>query len=163
MEPVSFNRSRLRTAGFVLGGLFFVAMGYLMVTLAESIFHRAIGWITILFFGAVAISAGWSVIRSGRMFTFDRSGIVDHQRGVVIAWADIRQAVVFDVNGIRFLGLTFHEPAQFLSRLSPPRRLLAEFNERRGWCYWNFTFSGVTPGIDDALEYIRKIGVPCRD
>lgn len=82
MEPVSFTRSRLRTAGFVLGGLFFVAMGYLMIIVAESIFHQAIGWIAILFFGAVALSAGWMVIRSGRMFTFDRSGIADHHRGV---------------------------------------------------------------------------------
>jgi hypothetical protein len=164
MDNVVFARSRLKTAGFFLGAMFFVGAGYLMTYLAERLFHRMAGWAAIAFFGAVAISAGWALIRGGEVFTFDRTGIADHHRGMLIPWTEIDEAVVVTVNGAQFLGLVFHHPEQFLSRVSPLRRVFAQLNERMGWCYWNFTFSGVTPGIDEALRYIRDNvpGVRCR-
>lgn len=164
MESVSFTRSRLKTSGFFLGAILFTAAGYLSTHLAETLLRRAVGWMAIAFFGAVAISAGWALLRGGELFTFDRTGIADRYRGVVIPWAEIDEAVVVTVNGVPFLGLIFLHPEQFLSRVSKLRRLLAELNERMGWCYWNFTFNGVTPGIDEALRYIRENvpGVRCR-
>jgi hypothetical protein len=134
----------------------FVLMGYFVAADEESLYRRAVGWVCIAFFGAVAVSATWSLFRGRDVFTFDRAGITDHHRGVVIAWAEIKKAVVLNVQGMQFLGLVFHQPAQFLDRLSPLRRVFAKFNERQKWCYWNFTFTGVTPGIEEALRYIGE-------
>ena len=156
MDSVIFTRPKLRTLGFVLGGACFVLMGYLIASSGDSLYERAMGWLCIAFFGAVALSATWSLFRSRNVYTFDRAGITDHHRGVVIAWGEIKKVVIVSVQGMQFLGLVFHQPDQFLDRLSPLRRMFANFNERQQWCYWNFTFTGVTPGIDEALEYIRQ-------
>lgn len=155
MGSIPFTRPRLKTAGFFLGAASFAGAGYLMTYLAETALHRLVGWVTIAFFGAIVISAGWALIRGGEVFTLDRTGIADRHRGVVIPWTEIEEVAVVTVNGAEFLGLVFHHPEQFLSRVSPLRRVLAKLNERMGWCYWNFTFSGVTPGIDEALRYVR--------
>ena len=151
----------MHTAGFVLGAAFFVVMGWTM-TQSDELFHRAVGWVCIAFFGSVFLSAGSHLFKSETAFTLDSSGIVDRHRRVTIAWNEIENVQVFSVKGNRFLGLVFRDPQQFLSRLAWWRRPFAHLNERMGWCYLSFTFTGIKPGIDAAIDFIGASvpGVP---
>lgn len=153
ISSLTFRRPRIQTAGFVLGAAVFVVMGWAM-TQSDELFHRAVGWVCIAFFGAVVVSAGRHLFKSETSFTLDSSGIVDRSRRITIAWSEIEKVTVFSVKGNRFLGLVFRDPQHFLSRLAWWRRPFAHLNERMGWCYWSFSFNGVTPGIDEAIDFI---------
>jgi hypothetical protein len=55
-----------------------------------------------------------------------------------------------------FLALTFHNPDRLLSRVSAAKRRWALTNQRLGWGHWALSFSGLTPGMDEALAFIRE-------
>ena len=155
-QQITFKRSRLKIAGYVAGAAAFVAGGYLMTYVGDNWFERGMGWVTIAFFGAVFLSASASLFRRSTVFVLDRSAITDSGRGIVIPWNEVREVQVVNVRGQRFLSLSFKNREVTLARASMLSRKLAEINERMGWGEWTFNFSAVSPGIDDALEFIRK-------
>lgn len=156
METLTFKRSRIKTAGFVLGALVFVIGGFFITRSAEELFDRVIGLVCVLFFGAVLVSATRSLFQNQVVFALDQTGITDTNRGLVIAWSEVDEVTIVTVRGIRFLGLALKSPDSILARVSPMQRRLAGMNEQIGGAHWSFSFAGITPGIDDALQFIRQ-------
>jgi len=155
-NQLTFKRSRLKIAGFVAGAAAFVAGGLLMTYVGEDWYERGAGWVTVAFFGAVFLSAGASLFRRRVVFVLDRNAITDSGRGIVIPWSEVREVLVVNVRGQRFLSLAFRNRDVTLARASMLSRKLAELNERMGWGEWTFNFTAVSPGIDDALQFIRE-------
>jgi hypothetical protein len=60
------------------------------------------------------------------------------------------------VRGNEFLALTFHDPERALARVPAAKRRWASINHRFGWGHWALTFSGVTPGIREAIAFIES-------
>jgi hypothetical protein len=154
-EKITFSRSLGKTLFIVLGALAFVAIGYLVFSASDEGFHRIGGAICILFFGAVAVSAALSLARGREALVIDRSAIRDLRRGVEISWPAIARIRVIHVGGVRFLGLDVRDLEQFRSSLTPRQRNIIRFHERAGYGHWGFNFSGINPGIDQALTFIR--------
>lgn len=154
-DRVTFKRSRGKTALLICVALLFVVGGIVIAGNAEDSFDRIAGWACAVFFAAAAISGTRKLLSAGDVFTFDRNGIADHSHDVIIPWTEVDEVLVLSVRGVRFLSIQLQYPEQFLARVSPAQRKLAAFNERMGWGHWAFTFSGVTPGIDEALRFIH--------
>jgi hypothetical protein len=40
--------------------------------------------------------------------------------------------------------------------VSPAKQKLARLNKSMGWGHWGFSFAGVSPGIGEAVRFIRE-------
>jgi hypothetical protein len=149
MERLVFERSRMKNAGLLLLSLAFVAGGVFMALKADTSSDRTIGWICAAFFGLGVIAAARNLLRGGTVFVFDLSGIKDESSGLLIPWSE-------SIRGTLLLGVSFKNPDQFLLQVSPAKQKLARVNERMGWGHWGFSFTGVNPGIDEAVRFIRE-------
>ncbi len=156
MDRIEFRRSRAKNAVLLLIGVLLVAASLFMAVSGEDQLDRVIGWFGTAFFGLAIVVALRNIVRGGVVFTFDSGGIADHANGIVIPWSEIEECVVISIRGTRFLGITFRNPEQFSSRVSAVQHKLARLNERMGWGHWGLSFSGISPGIDEALHFIRR-------
>lgn len=156
MERLVFDRSYAKNAGLLLLSLLFVAGGVFMATRADTGSERLIGWVCAGFFALGVIAALRNLLRGGMAFAFDLSGIKDESAGILIPWSEIEECMILVVRGTRILAVSFKNPDQFLLHVSPARQKMARFNERMGWGHWSFAFTDVTPGIDEAVRFIRQ-------
>ena len=156
MERLVFERSRAKNAGLLLLSLMFVAGGVYMAKTADTSTDRLIGWLCAAFFGLGILAAIRNLLQGGTAFVFDLSGIKDERSGVLIPWPEIAECMVVSIRGNRLLAISFKNPDQFLMQVSPAKQKLARFNQSMGWGHWAFSFSDVTPGLDEALRFIRE-------
>src|SRR5687767_8971596 len=118
MERIEFKRSRAKNFLLLLLSVAFVLLGVFMARTSESGFDAAVGWVCAAFFGLTTLAGIRNLVRGGVAFVFDRSGIMDTSRGILIPWSEIEDIVVISVKGTRMLGVSFRNPEQFLSRVS---------------------------------------------
>lgn len=156
MERLVFERSPAKNAGLLLLSLLFVAGSVFMALKAETTFERVAGWVCAAFFGLGILIVARNLLRGGTAFVFDLSGIKDESSGLLIPWTEVAECMVLVVKGTRLLSVSFKNPDQFLMQVSPARQKLARFNERMGWGHWSLAFNDVSPGIDEALRFIRE-------
>jgi hypothetical protein len=157
MERLTFEKSRAKNIGLALIACALVVASWFTAQNADGNTDRLIGWFGILFFGLGIVIGIKRALEGGIAFVFDRSGIMTEESDVgLIPWFDVESCSIVTIRGTRLLSLTFRDPERFLSRVSPSKRRLASFNERMGWGHWALSFTGVTPGIDDALKFIRQ-------
>lgn len=64
--------------------------------------------------------------------------------------------MILVMRGTRILAVSFKNPDQFLTQVSPAKQKLARFNESLGWGHWGFAFVDVNPGIDEAWRFIQE-------
>jgi|SRR5690349_255554 len=155
-ERLEFRRSPLKHVGLLLMGALLVAAGGFIITSTEDPGLRIVGWFGVIFFGLAMLAIGRNLFRGGVAIVFDHAGITtDLLPDVRIAWSDLERCHVVKMRSNRFLALTFRDPERFLQRVSTANRKVSSFNARQGWGHWAFTFSGLTPGIDGAVAFIR--------
>jgi hypothetical protein len=156
MNRLEFVRSRAKNAGLLVIAILLVAGSLFMARSGEDEIDRAIGWLCAAFFGLALLVSVRNIVRGGTAFAFDPGGITDQANSIVIPWQDVEECVIVSVRGTKFLGLHFRDPDQFLGRFTPGQQKMARLNERMGWGHWTLSFSGLSPGIDAALGYIRQ-------
>lgn len=156
MERLAFEKSRAKNIGLALLASALVAGSWFMAQSGEDDFDRVVGWFGVVFFGLGIVIGIKRALEGGVAFVLDRTGINSGDGEVgLIPWSEVESCSVVTIRGTRLLSLTFREPERFLSRLSPSKRKLTTFNESMGWGHWALSFAGVSPGIDEALEFIR--------
>lgn len=157
MERLTFERSRAKNIGLALLAGALVAASWFMTQNGDDGFDRLIGWLGVVFFGLGMVIGMKRAVEGGVAFVLDRAGLIAEQGQVgVIPWSEVESCSIVTVRGARFLSFTFREPERILSRVSPSKRKLATFNEKMGWGHWALSFSGVRPGIDEAVRFIRE-------
>jgi len=134
----------------LVGGSWFVA------ATTTDIVYRIVGWFGVAFFGLAIVIAFQRLLRGGAPFVFELAGIVfaDGDFGL-LPWNEIKEYQIVAIRGNEFLALTFRDPERVLSRVSTAKRRLAITNERLGWGHWALSFSGVSPGLHEAVAFIR--------
>ena len=156
-ERIEFHRSRARFAGLLALSASFVAGGYFMVDSERSFEERMLGWVTIAFFGLAGLVFVRQLFRGGVALTLTQGGIISDDIPVgVIPWSEIESCDIVTVRGNRFLAISFRDRETYLARVAPRQRKLAALNERMGWGHWAISFTGLVPGIDEALRFIRS-------
>ena len=156
-ERLEFRRSRLKYLGLALLGAMFVGIGWYMIASGENVLIRAVGWVTVAFFGLGVVAFVNQLVKGGVAFTFDRSGITaDNPQIGFIPWEEVESCGIVTVRRQRFFSITFRDPERFLARTSAANRKLAAYNVRKGWGHWAFPFAGLEPGLDQALVFVRE-------
>ena len=156
-DRIEFVRSTAAHIGLILAALAMVAGSWLVVHNADNWLETMSGWAGVVFFGTCLLAIVYSALLGGLAIVFDGAGIHDKRLGIgIIPWGDIEQCRVARVQNTAFLSLSLRYPEPYLSRLSPLKRIMSRSNQRLGFGHVSISFSGLKPGIDTAVDYIRE-------
>jgi hypothetical protein len=156
-ERLEFRYSPKGQLALMFIGFVVIAASWYTAATNPDVVYRTAGWFGVAFFALCILIAAKRLIAGGVPFVFDRAGIAFPTGGFgLLPWTEIKAYAVVTVRGNYFLAFTFHDPARVLSRVSTARRRWAFVNQRLGWGHWALSFSGLTPGMDEAIAFIRE-------
>jgi hypothetical protein len=93
----------------------------------------------------------FQLFRHGPTVVIDELGVFDRRMGVgPIPWEDIASVSVAEVKRQRVLSLWLRNEEPYLSRASAWRRRLAAANRALRFSPFCRSFTGLTPGLDEA-------------
>ena len=157
LERLEFRYSPQKQLALMIVGCVLVTASWFVATRNPDIVYRVAAWFGFAFFALCTVIAFKRMLVSGVPFVFDLSGIGFPTGNFgLLPWTEIKSYSVVTVRGNYFLALTFIDPGRVLSRVSPAKRKWALANERLGWGHWSLSFAGLTPGIDEAVGFIRE-------
>jgi hypothetical protein len=157
LDRVEFKRTPEQQLRLMIVACVVVAASWYLAATTPDPVYRVVGWLGVGLFAICTIVLGNRVISGGGTpFVFDQGGISFPGGNFgLLPWNEIKSYSVVTIRGNVFLALTFNDPARILSRVSTAKRVGALANERMGWGHWALSFIGLTPGIDEAVAFIR--------
>lgn len=156
-ERLEFRYSPQGQLGLMVLGCVLVGASWFVAATTMDVVYRTAGWVGVALFALCTFIAAKRLFVGGVPFVFDLSGISFPTGSFgLMPWTEISSYAVVTVRGNYFLAFTFHDPERVLSRVSVARRKWALFNQRLGWGHWALSFSGLTPGMDEAVVFIRE-------
>ena len=115
------------------------------------------GWLGVVFFGLGVFVIGRQLFRRGPVIVLDSLSITDYRLpDGPLFWDQIRSIWVGSVRSAKFLCIELKDPDLFLSQWSAKRRAIAKANAALGFPAVTISFSGLSPGIEEALTYLRS-------
>jgi hypothetical protein len=156
-DRIEFRYSPKGQLVLLITGCLLVAISWYAAHRHPDIVYRAVCWFGVGFFTLCTLIFAKRLLTGGVPFVFDLSGIAFPSGSFgLVPWTEIKAYSVVTVRGNYFLALTFHNPDRLLSRVSAAKRKWALTNQRLGWGHWAMSFSGLTPGMDEAIAFIRE-------
>lgn len=150
--------SRVKLFGLLGLTCVMVGVSYLCATLPDvDLFHRAMGWIGVAFFGLGFIAFPVMFFRTSPVVVINEDGIEDRRGKLgVIRWEDIRSLSIGSVSSTKFLCVEVADPEKYWSRLPRWHRSLAPVNEALlGSRALTIGFAGLSPGLDEVWVYLQ--------
>lgn len=109
----------------LIAGIGFVVAGHGMVNGAFGDSHtlaKAIGWLSILFFGLCGVVALFMLCRPSPTLTLSRDGIVTRGLGIdLVPWYDVRGVRSGKLMRSTYVGVDLHDEAAYLARAGAGR------------------------------------------
>ncbi len=156
-ERLEFRYSPRGQLGLIAIGCALVAASWFTAATHPDVVYRTVGWLGVGFFSLCIVIGVTRLLTGGVPFVFDLSGIAFPSGSFgLLPWTEIKSYAVVTVRGNHFLAFTFHDPDRILARVSAAKRKWASANQRLGWGHWALSFAGLTPGMDDAIAFIRE-------
>jgi hypothetical protein len=147
--------SRSKLLGYLVLTCIMVGGAYFCTTLPDSV-ANIFGWIGIAFFGLGFIISPIRFLRWGAVIVINEFGIEDRRWGTgVIPWEDIESMSIYSVENCACLQLWVKDPAKYVTRMSWWNRKISDFNKSSGFSPIQLDFVAVSPGIDEAIRYIK--------
>ena len=148
-------RSLPKMLGLLLLAILLTAVSAWCTTLPDMRAQVA-GWLGIAFFGLGVFVIARQLFRRGPVIVIDSLSITDHRSADgPLFWDQVRSMWVGSVRSSKFLCVELKDPDLFVSRLSARRRAVVKANAALGFPAITISFSGLSPGIEDALSYLR--------
>jgi hypothetical protein len=138
-------------------GCLLVAAAWFLAKTHPDVVYRTVAWFCVCFFTLCTLIFAKRLLTGGVPIAFDLGGISFPSGSFgLVPWSEIKAYSVVTIRGNYFLALTFHNPDRLLSRVSAAKRKWALTNQRLGWGHWSLSFSGLTPGMNEAIAFIRE-------
>ncbi len=156
-DRLEFRHAPKKQLGLALIGILLFAASWYMATHEEDPVYRVVGWFGVGLFVLTTLVAIKRMITGGTPFVFDRAGI-SFPTGTfgLLPWNEIKSYSIVTIRGNQFLALTFNDPDRILSRVSAAKRKWAFANKGLGFGHWSLSFTGLTPGLDEAVAFISQ-------
>lgn len=156
-DRLEFRHSPKKQLGLAAIGIALIAACFFMATHEEDPVYRVVGWAGAVLFVLTTAKAIKRMITGGTPFIFDRSGI-SFPTGTfgLLPWSEIESYSLITLRGSKFVALTFKDPDRILSRVSAAKRKWAIANKGLGFGHWSLAFTGMSPGIDEAVAFINQ-------
>ena len=156
-ERLEFRYSRRGQLGLIAVGCALVAASWFTAVRHPDVVYRTVGWLGVGLFALCIVIAAKRLLAGGVPFVFDLSGIAFPSGSFgLLPWNEIKSYSIVTVRGNHFLSFTFHDPDRILARVSAAKRKWSSTNQRLGWGHWTLSFSGLTPGMEEAIAFIRE-------
>ena len=156
-DRLEFRYSPQAQIALIVIGCLLVAGSWYIAATSPDIVYRVLGWAGLGFFALCAFIAVKRLVFGGVPFVFELGGIAFPSGSFgLLPWTEIKDYAVVTVKGQEFLALTFHDPMRILSRVPAAKRQWALANQRLGWGHWALSFTGLSPGLNDAVAFIRE-------
>jgi len=162
MVPLECYPSRLRIAGLLALTCVMVAVSWFCTT-SGRVVPTIFGWIGVAFFGLGFFVLPRAWLRAGTpAMIVGPDGIEDRQSGYgLIPWKDVTELTVHSIHGTRMLCVHVVDTDAYPARVSAQRRVGAAANQSLGFAPITLGFVGLSPGLDEVLNYIRELpGTP---
>ena len=150
--------SKTKLLGLFLLNVAMIAMCAFCVTLPEWKAKIA-GWAGIVFFALcliVTVRAFFSTSRP--KIVMDDDGIHTGSSIGIIEWADIVAFRIDAIKGTKFISIFVDDKVKYLDRMPPLARKSAELHPQMGLSEITLSFSGLSPGLDEACYYLEENG-----
>lgn len=156
-EHIEFTASPIKFLGLILIGAGMAAAGYWLMTSDEDLFARSMGGLC-LFFGVMCFfGLAKQLTIGGSTVIFSREGLEDRRWGIgIIPWNEIAAVRVLEIQSTKMLELRLHNPEMYMQQLPWHLRLFSGLNKTFGFTNFNLVFTGLNPGFDAALAYIKN-------
>jgi hypothetical protein len=156
-DRIEFRYSPQGQLGLLVVGCVLTGISSFVALTNEDVVYRTVGWLGAAVMALCAFIAAGRLLAGGVPFAFDLGGISFPGGSFgLLPWTEVKSYAVVTVRGHYFLALTFHDPARVLSRVPAMKRRWAMANQRLGWGHWALSFSGLSPGMDEAITFIRE-------
>jgi hypothetical protein len=161
---LAFRRSPWKHLGLLLGSLLLVGAAYISATQAPDLFHRGVGWFGVFFFALAVVAILLDLIRGGTAIVLDETGFrVDKLRLGSIPWNQVAECYVVLVHKNKFLCFRLKQPELFLPLTSTASQGMARLSKGLGFGDMSLSFVGLTPSIEQAVDFVRARGIRVRD
>lgn len=115
------------------------------------------GWLGLALFSVGLVGFPIAFFRKGAQVVINDEGIEDRRLKLgVIPWEDIDSLSLGKMKSTRFLCVWLVEPERYLARMSRWQRMMAIANEKLGFSAITISFSGLSPGINQAWAYLQE-------
>ena len=149
-------RSLPRMLGLLLLAVLMTALSAWCTT-QPQVRAQVFGWLGVAFFGFGMLVLARQVLRRGPVIVLDNLSITDHRSADgPLFWDQIQSIWVGSVQSSKFLCLELKDPEALLSRWSAKRRAFAKANAALGFPAVTISFTGLSPGLEDVLIYLRS-------
>jgi hypothetical protein len=156
-ERLEFRYSPWGQLSLIVVGCVLVAASWFVAVTNADVVYRTVGRLGVGFSALCIFIAAKRLLVGGVPFVFELGGIAFPTGSFgLLPWTEIKSYAVVTVRGNYFLAFTFHNPDRVLSRVSAAKRRWALTNQRLGWGHWALSFSGLTPGMGEAIAFIRQ-------
>jgi hypothetical protein len=150
---MEFRTSIPKTLGLVCLGIALTACCYFVAT-HWSGYTMVVSWLGVPFFGLAVVATCVQLFRRAPSIVMSAEGISGPRIGSgAVKWSDIAAVSVGQVRQQKFLCLWLHDQDAYVARLPAARRIAAKANFALGFPALNLSFNGLTPGLQQALEY----------
>jgi hypothetical protein len=161
MNDLVIPGSRIKLVGQLVGGVVFVACGwYLMFGPGQTDpFERLVGLVTVVFFGAIAVSILFHLVKGGPAIIINAEGIVDHSSGVsvgLIPWDHIRDVREYRVQDQVFLSITPKNLDALLKKQPRWKRAVMRANLSMGAGPVNIPQAALGVEVSDLIREIEQ-------
>jgi hypothetical protein len=152
---MEYRTSIPRTLGLGALGVLMIAASYFSAQNGVGLI-QAVGWFGVAFFGLCFAAILFQLFRRGPTVVIDELGVFDRRMGVgPIPWEEIASVSAADVKRQRLISLWLRNEEPYLSRASAWRRRLAAANRALGFSPFCMSFTGLTPGFDEAYGRLK--------
>ncbi|MBF6608541.1 MAG: hypothetical protein ITG00_07355 [Flavobacterium sp.] len=173
MQKIEIPLSKLKLLFSIGGATLFVVLGFhLLTTIADRSrydpnFIKALGIITIIFFGAAGIYGVIKLFDKGMGLIIDDIGIIDNTNASsvgLIKWSEITEIRVIKVKSTKILLIYTSDPNNFLRKVSGIKRKLMKGNMKMYGTPLSITstairydFNDLEKTLNDRLMTYRKM------
>ncbi len=156
-EYLEFNASNIKYLGLILIGAGMAGAGYWLMTSDEDAFSRSMGGVCMVFGIVCFFGLAKQLSLGGSTVTFSPEGLEDKRWGVgIIPWDQIESVRVLEIQSTKMLELRLRDPRMYLEQLPWHLRLASGLNKVFGYSNFNLVFTGLNPGINEALRYLEN-------
>lgn len=129
---------------------------YLLAGIREPI-PVIVGWCGVVFFGFCAVKIFFQTLRGGPRIIVSDLGIDDQRGGLgLIRWEDVQAVWIQYMGANRFMCVDVRDPNRYLANLPWYSRWPARANPILGFSKLTLNFCVLTPGLDEAMAFIRS-------
>lgn len=155
-ERLEFTASKIKIIGLLILTVMFVGLGIWLTTYEKGSFERLIGFISIGFFGLGFFVLPPRLKLSGPALILSREGVEDFRLKVgLIPWTDIEVIRLSQVQTTKFMELHLINPEMYSARLPWNLKLFEQLNRMFHYSPFSITFTELSPGFDQAVNYVQ--------